>query len=163
MQESLVIAFAFLLLAFTPKYDTAPIVAIWLGAGGVLAIGISVGGLGIAHTVRTLHVAPDRYRGSYMSAFFITSGMVAGIVSTLSGVLLDNLPASIELFGRTVLFMGVYFLIASILVVLSIPSLLRVKPVSGRSMRETVSIFTESLPSVISLPLQAVRVIRKGE
>ena len=152
------ISFSFVLIACTPNYCTSPVGAIIIGAVSVLLMGVAIGGIGIAHTVRTLNAAPDEYRGSYMSAFFIVNGIIAGITSALSGFLLDALPVEISLLSTNIMLLRLYFPIAAILVLCSIPALRRIIPVSERSMRETFLIFVESLPSVISLPLQAIRV-----
>jgi len=158
----LLIAVAFVLLSLTPTFDASPVLAVVVGAGSILFVGIAVGGLGIAHTVRIMHAAPGPFRGSYMSAFFIVNGIIAGATSSLSGLLLDALPDTVRALGSDVLFMRLYFPFAALLVLFAVPGLLRVKPISERPMRETISIFVESLPSVISLPLSAVRVLRSG-
>lgn len=151
-------AVSFLFLALTPVYDASPVFAVVLGAGSILLMGVAIGGQGIAHTVRTMNAAPDRFRGSYMSAFFIVNGIIAGITSSVSGLILDLLPATITLFSHEILLLRLYFPGAAILILVSLVGLVRITPVSELPIRETMSIFVESLPSVISLPLQAVRI-----
>ena len=155
--NNVLLAFAFVALACTPRFEDASILALIVAAVSILMIGIAIGGQGIAHTVRTMRAAPAQYRGSYMAAFFVVNGIIAGVSSTLSGLLLDALPAMVVFGAKEIVFMRFYFPVASLLILTSIPFLRRMSLVSERSFEKSIPIFIESLPSVISVPLQAVR------
>ncbi len=155
----IIISLSMVILSFVPHYDAAPAAAIVLSVMAITVLGIAIGGLGIAHTVRTLHAAPSRYRGSYMSAFFITNGVVAAITSSVAGYILDHISSYVTIAGNEIPIMRLYLPCVAILILLSIFILRNITPIYEKSMRESISMFVGSLPTVVTLPLQAIRAV----
>ncbi len=154
-----IIAVSMVVLAFVPHYDASPVGAVIVSVIAITLLGIAIGGLGIGHTVRNMHAAPPRNRGAYMSAFFVTNGVVSAITSSLAGYILDTIPSFVTIFGYQIPLMRIYFPFVGILLLFSILILKNIVPIYERSIRESVSLFVGSLPTVVALPFQAIRAV----
>ena len=152
----LLMAVAFVILAVTPHYDTNPPLAMAVGIAAFLVTGISIGGLGIGHTVRQMHAAPPERRSAYMSLFFTSNGIISGIATLLSGAFLDRLPAAMNVAGIDLSPTRVFFVGSAILVSLTILLLWRLEPVSEKHIRYTMVDFLALLPPSLTVPLRLV-------
>jgi MFS family permease len=148
-------AFALLLVATVVIYERVPWAGIALAMIAFLLTGVSLGGLGIGHTVRQMRGAPAAYRSAYMAVFFTTNGVLAGLASLLGGWILDHLPATVA-FGGVLVVRAVpaYFVVAALLVLASLLLLRRTEHVAERPLRHIFADAFALLPPSLTLPLR---------
>ncbi len=147
---------AFHVLASTPNYPSNSLMAMLVGILSFLLIGIAIGGLGIAHTVRQMYAAPSEHRGAYMGVFYTTNGLISGIVATGSGAVLEQLPESIQLMGTEMDPMRIFFPGAALCVLITLLLLARLEPLAERPIRHTVANFISLLPPTLTIPLRLI-------
>ncbi len=151
----LILSTSFLILSATPSYQRWPIVAVAIAALSFFMSGLSIGGMGIAHSVRVMHVAPSRHRGPYMSMFFMVNGLVAGFTSMLSGFLLDHLPARVSIASLELNPLRLYFPISSVLILSAVLFVRGLTPVAESSIRTVIANLLGYLPPALSAPFRA--------
>lgn len=91
-------AIAFLLLAVTPEYIAGRrFPAMGVAACGMLLAGIATAGIGIAHTVRLMHLAPPSDAGPYLNADQAMIGTISGLAALGAGAVLNYAPPALSL------------------------------------------------------------------
>lgn len=153
---TVLMALAFTILALTPSYETSPKVAMVMAGLAFVIRGIGAAGLGIAQTVRLMHVAPEEQRGTYMALFIAANGIVAGTVTILSGMALDNLPEAILIMGHDVTPTRVFLPLASLLILSTIFLVVRLEPIHEPPLRDVLNGMSEVLPRPLAFPLRIV-------
>ncbi len=148
------IVIAFNILSITPAYHDNSLKAILISIASFLIIGIALGGLGIAHTVRQMQVSPPKHRGAYMGVFFTINGIISGSVTVVSGAFLDKLPEFIEV-GELVLSpFRLFFNLTSFCILLTLLLLFRLKPAAEPPITSTIANFLTFIPPVVTVPLR---------
>ncbi len=147
------------IFALCPHYASMPLLAGFIAAAALLVVGIALGGLGIGQSVRIMHMSPARYRASYVSTLFIAQGLIGAVTSGVAGFALDRLSAVVSIRGADIMLLRIYLPCTALLLLFAIPLLKITTPVKERDLGETVTLFIESLPSVVAFPLKMVRIV----
>ena len=107
-------------------------------AFGFLLRGISLSGLGIAYTLRTMNAAKKSYRGSYITVARFIVGISATIGPLTGGILLEHLPGETTVAGSPVFTKRIYFLVMCC-TMLSLVFLIKLlRPLAEKRTREIV-------------------------
>lgn len=143
------------LVAFIPAWPTPDNTAM-LAFASLLAVlafllqGLGIAGIDIAWTVRLIHQAPAKYRGSYIVFAIVAIGLTGGVTPLISGATLDYITA---FYGNEILVKQFFFIIVMLLLLSSTLILPKLKPIREPHAQMILRGFINAIPNSISTPL----------
>ncbi len=160
----LTIALSLGVLALAPGYAPHRAPAFILVALGFGLRGAGMAGEGIAFTVRLMHSAPAKHRGSYMTVFMTMRGAALACSSLLAGTLLTLLPATIRISGLELFTERIFFPGVLLIMLAALFGLRRLPRIAEPGMGRIMASFTEYLPPFLASPFQApLRFLRRAK